>query len=145
MYKEPYFDWDEETGTALCLLEDKQNCFVGYATCHEDDRDMCSKRTGCEIALYRAEIDYFQHVRDNELMPSIKALRQLYYSMNKSKYFNQKSYETKMLQRQIRLLEEDLATIKQMLTETRRKLKQYIDDKENVYQKIRANRKAKSN
>jgi hypothetical protein len=44
---EPYFIWDEETGTAGCIITDKyNNNFYGTAICHEDDKDMCNKYTG---------------------------------------------------------------------------------------------------
>ena len=43
-----------------------------------------------------------------------------------------------MLQRQIRLLEFDLATNKEMIAYERKNLKGYIDGKDKLYQKIRA-------
>jgi hypothetical protein len=46
-----------------------------------------------------------------------------------------------MLQRQIRLIEFDLATNKEMLAYERKNLKAYIDGKEKLYQKIRARQK----
>ena len=61
------------------------------------DQDMMSEKTGCEIANRRAEIMVLKGYVKNELKPRLRALKQLYYSMNRSKYFNEKSYENKML------------------------------------------------
>lgn len=46
--------------------------------------------------------------------------------MNKSKKFNEKSYENKMLQRQIQQIKFDLDTANSSLVEVRKNLKTYI-------------------
>lgn len=97
MYKEPYFEWDEQNHQALCIIEDnKGRLFIGTATCHEDDIDMVSCRTGEEIAYRRAKIENLKTIKA-DLKLQISALNQLYYSMNTSKKFNSKSYENRML------------------------------------------------
>lgn len=114
MKNKPIFTWDESTGTASCILSDGEKIFTGFANCHPEDNDMCSEKTGCEIALRRAKINALKDYR-NEVKVRLSALNQLYYSMNRSKYFNKKSYENKMLQRQIRLTNFDLDTVKEMI------------------------------
>ena len=64
--------------------------------------------------------------------------------MNRSKHFNPKSYENIMLWRQIRQKENDLATINDMITDQKKQLKEYIDEKEKFYKRVRANRKTDS-
>ena len=137
------FEWNEELGAATCvLIDDKQRIVVGHAQCHDDDRDMISERTGCEIAYRRARIEHLRMVREAELKPALQALKQLYYSMKHSSHFNPKSYENKMLQRQIRLFEFDLATTKEIIASEQRFLKEYIQGKDKVHNRIR---KAKQN
>jgi hypothetical protein len=144
--RHPEFEWDEEHGVAICMLSDGVNTFVGTSTCHPDDRDMMSEKTGCNIALIRAEIKYFKHVREYEIKPALNALYELYYNMKHSKQFNPKSYENKMLWRRIRAKEFDLDVINQLITTEKQNLSQMIDEKEKFYQRIRANRnKDKSN
>jgi hypothetical protein len=63
--------------------------------------------------------------------------------MHRSKHFNPKSYEAKMLFRQIRLKEEDLEFCKNAIQKTKRYIKEYIDQKEQNYQLIRKKRKNK--
>lgn len=134
----PEFTWDSETGTAVCVLKDDKNrVFIGEATCHPNDTDMMSERTGCELAFRRAKLQYYRTVRDAELRPALGALKQLYYSMKHSSNFNEKSYENKMLQRQIRLTEFDLATANEMIAYEYQGITDYIKGKDKLYQKIR--------
>jgi hypothetical protein len=140
---EPIFQYDPETMESICILTSGNTSFVGKAQCHKDDADFASEKTGQTIAQFRATIKYFQHIKNNELKPKLNALKQLYYSMNRSKHFNPKSYEAKMLFRQIRLKEEDLEFCKNAIQKTKRYIKEYIDQKEQNYQLIRKKRKNK--
>ena len=140
MKHEPIFQWDPDTGIATCALTDGYNIFLGMATCAEGDRDMMNEKTGMQIAMYRARIDYLKHVRDNILKPRLAALKQLYFSINQSKYFNPNSYETRMLQRQIYLTDSDLRMIKEDIAEVRQYLNEYLDRKAEFYQKVREHR-----
>lgn len=142
MKKEPIFSWDEEYGIASCIIEGNNQVFIGTAACHPEDKDMQSEKTGCEIAYRRAVIQALKYYRDSEVKPALAALKQLYYSMNRSKYFNPKSYENRMLQRQIKQKECDLITTKELIADREQSLIHLIDDKDNFYKQIRKNRKA---
>ena len=136
----PIFHYDKETGCSTCVIETKYGKFSGTACCHPDDMDMASEKVGCEIAYSRAAIDSLKYERDNVIKPSLKALKQLYYSMNRSKKFNPKSYEYKMLKRQIECWKFDLSVINDMIDTERNWIRDYINTKEALYQNIRANR-----
>ena len=144
MKNEPIFSWDEETGVSYCVLTDGQKKYTGIAICHPDDADMASEKTGCEIALKRAEIDALRKYRD-ELKVSLKTLNQLYYSMNQSKRFNEKSYENRMLQRQIRQITFDLTTTKEMIANEEQNLRAYIKSKDVFYIQTRKRRQKANN
>lgn len=139
MKHEPIFNWDEDAGIASCILSDGEKVFTGFAQCHPDDKDMSSEKTGCEIAFRRARINALRGYRD-ELKIKLKALNQLFYSMNKSYRFNEKSYENKMLQRQIRMIDFDLTTTKEMIATEEQSLRQYLSDKDKFYTKTRIRR-----
>ena len=141
MNKQPEYFWSEQYGTASCTLFYKQYEFTGVANCHPDDQDMMSKLTGQIIAEMRATIKYLQFIRDCELRPQLKSLYQLYHSMNHSKYFDPKSYEAKMLYRQISMLKEDLTNVKIEIANIKRSLREYINQKEKDHQKIREHHK----
>ena len=137
---QPEFKFDEETGISTCELTYKNKIFVGRAKCHKDDTDMKSEKVGCEIAYYRAIIEALKYERDSVIKPSLKALKQLYYSMNRSKLFNSKSYENKMLWSQIYNWQLDLDAVNSLLITTREMLRNYIETKEHLYKSIRMNR-----
>ena len=139
-YKEPKFIWHEKTGIAICTINDK---FIGMAYCHEDDTDMKSEKVGCEIAYNRALIKSLKYEKNNVIIPSLRALRQLYYSMIQSKRFNPKSYEANMLKRQIENWEFDLKAIENAIESVQEYIQYYIKTKDELYQHIRKNRKDK--
>ena len=141
----PIFHYDKETGCSTCVIETKYGKFNGTACCHPDDMDMASEKVGCEIAYSRAAVNSLKYERDNIIKPSLKALKQLYYSMNRSKRFNPKSYEYKMLKRQIECWEFDLAMISDMIDTETTWIRDYINTKEALYQNIRANRNNRQN
>ena len=143
MKQEPIFNWDPEEGVASCIIKYKNQTFCGVAMCHEEDKDMMSEKTGMEIAYRRATIDYLKYVRDMELKPALKALKQLYYTMKHSTHFNPKSYENSKLQRHIRMYEFDLETINELIVNERKNLKDYIDKKDEFYKKTRISRQIK--
>ena len=135
--KQPEYTWDAEYGIATCTIFYNNKTFTGTANCHPEDTDVMSRLTGQIIAETRATISYLSHIRDNELRPQLNSLLQLYYSMNRSKNFNPKSYEAKMLYRQITLIKNDLEAIKEEITNIKQNLKDYINQKELSYKKIR--------
>lgn len=128
-----------KNGVTECYIRYDNYVALGIAKCHPDDADMQNENTGCEIALRRATIMMYKHHRDI-LKSQLQALKQLYYSMNKSKRFNPNSYENIMLQRQINIIKTDLDTIKEMIVETQESLREYLKLKNDFYVAIRANR-----
>ena len=144
MKHEPIFHWDENTGVSSCLLSYGERVYTGFARCHPDDEDMKGEKTGCEIALRRAKIAALRGYRD-ELKIRLSALNQYYHSMNMSYRFNEKSYENKMLQRQIRQIKFDLDTTKEMIASEEENLRAYIKQKDEFYTKTRMRRNKANN
>lgn len=142
MSRKPVFSWDEESGVAMCTLFDGNRTYTGIAVCAPEDFDMKNEHTGCQIAEWRAELEYLIHIRDNELKPEIKILKQLYNSMKQSTHFDEYSYENLSLQRLLRKKEFDLVVIKDMIADQKQMLKDYLEEKGKFYKKIRANREA---
>ena len=144
MKNEPIFHWDEATGVSSCILSDGEKVYTGFARCHPDDEDMKGEKTGCEIALRRAKIAALRGYRD-ELKIRLSALNQYYHSMNMSYRFNEKSYENKMLQRQIRQIKFDLDTTKEMIATEELSLRAYIKSKDVFYTQTRKRRQKANN
>lgn len=139
------YDWSPEFGVATCTIYDHDKKFYGAARCHPDDEDMKNRLAGQNIAEARASVQYLKHIRDNELRPQLKILKQLYYSMNRSKHFNRKSYEAKMLFRQINRITKDIEDVNRDINTLKIMIKNYIEQKDEEYKKIRAHRAAKDN
>lgn len=136
------FNPEERKSKVTLSFGDKQFC--GEALCHEQDADMMSEKTGLTIAQSRAVINYLCHVRDNEIKPKLQMLEHIYDGFQQSKYFNEKSYESRFIRRQIRFLKNDLTAINKHLAEKRKNLTRMIVEKENFYQKVRRQRGDKS-
>ena len=132
--------YDKETFLATATVEIDGRKFASYAKCSSNDADMESPIVGCEIAGKKVLIKALKEYK-RELKTGLASLEQLYYSMNRSKHFNEKSYENKMLQSQIQLFKNDLATISKEIAEREQELKEYIKIKDDLYKKLRKIRK----
>lgn len=133
--KEPIFYYKD--GYAKCVAEDDMGrVFMGEAWCADEDKDFESMIMGSTIAEMRAQIAAAKTYRD-DLKIKLSALNQLYYSMKHSKQFNPKSYENKMLHRQIRLIEGDLEIAKHQLAVLKLDLFEYINDKDTYHERLR--------
>lgn len=140
--KKPTYTWDEKTKIATCTIWDKDNKpHTGTAICHQDDYDMGNERTGCAIAEMKAVINSYKAYK-YKLKNELGALKQLYYSMKHSLKFNPKSYENKMLFRQIKLRENDIDVVEKMIIAEKANLRLYIKDKDHFYKQVRKNRNA---
>ena len=141
MIKEPVYIWEEETGYASCTLtDDKGRIFIGEANVHPDDSDFMSEKTGCHIAMIRASIKYLQSVKRDELKPQLAALKQLYYSWNRSKEHSPRSYESKMLYNHIKMKESDIQEVNIQIHRLKEELRTFIDDKDRFYRFTRNKR-----
>ena len=137
----PIFEFDKKSGLSSCIIVTKQSkTFVGTAQCHPEDMDMNSQFTGIAIAEMRAQIYALKDIRDNELIPELRALKQLHGSMKHSSKFNPKSYENIMLQRQIRQKESAIADVRELIGLRQEELRRFIYEKEKCYQGIRKHR-----
>ena len=136
------FSWHSEFGIAVCdLILKNGEILSGSAVCHDEDEDVKSEYVGCDLASLRADLEHLYYLRDRELKPGLKALKQCYYSMNQSKKFNPSSYEAIMLKRQINLQEERLKDCREAIQEYKEHIKSYLVQ---IEKKSKALRKVKS-
>lgn len=126
-----------ENGHSYFIIKYKGKEFLGKAKCHIEDMDMESERIGLTIAEIRAQIKMLCFIRDNEIKPKLKALSHLQNNIQMSKYHNPNSHETQMLNRQVRIAQEELAAVNNEIADSRKFLNDYIQGKEKLWQKIR--------
>lgn len=133
------FYWDSEQKIARCILTSGDKKYTGMAFCHPTDTDMASEKVGYEIAYHRALISLLKDEK-RKLKLELKGLNSLLYAINNSPRFNPKSYETKMLYRQIQMREDDIESVNELLRDVDGWVKNFIETKENFYQQIRKRR-----
>lgn len=132
-----YF-FDDVNGEAACTIRYKNILFTGEAKCHPDDDDFMSDKTGCFIAEVRANIKVLKYRRNNELIPILRAFEHVQSNMDTSTKYAPKSYEAKMIHRQIKALKRQIAEVDAAIADEEAYLKKYINDKEKLYQRLRA-------
>jgi hypothetical protein len=131
------YNFYTEDDYCYCDLTYNDLTFTGTAKCHSDDYDMKSERTGYFIAETRANIDKLRWVRDYEIIPMLKSYKHLYDCIIHAPKGNKDSYEAQCIYRKIKLLEIDLKDLREAIKEERDYLREYIAEKEKIYQRIR--------
>lgn len=136
-----YYDWNPENGKTSYIIERNNIVGVGHSTCHPDDKDMLSERTGGYIAELRAEINYLQNYKNSVVRPGLNALKHLYATMDHSKKFNVHSYEARRLRKEIKNKEKEINEISCRIENIKLTLKEYLNNKEKMAQYYRAKKK----
>lgn len=141
-FSQPSFSWDEETGSTLCVISHGDRNYCGWAQCSEEDMDMKSKMVGCEIAYSRAVIRFLQAEKERIRLQkqALEHLRSTFPdtdTLTNSKAFCRLNKEIKNLRLDFCEAQEQIDAMKQYLRE-------YIMAKDNLHNKIREKRKAKS-
>ena len=136
-YKTEY-QYDKDSGNSYFYIEHNGLSMCGQAKCHPDDADMMSERTGLTIAEARAHIQMLKTKKKYEIQPKIDVLRHLLTNIQSSKNHNPKAYESCMLRSQLAHWEGQLAEINADIADEEKYLKEYIDQKDKLYRKLRA-------
>ena len=111
---------------------------MGKAHCHPDDQDMESERTGLTIAEAREYIKLKKFQKRFEIEPVVNALRHMVNNIQSSTHYNARAYESCMMRSQYAHWVEKLAEIKTDIADEEKYLKEYIDQKDKLYRKLRA-------
>lgn len=131
------FFFDEDKGITTCNYRIGDKNFIGKAYCHSDDSDFKAKITGESISERRAKIKHLKYELNCNLRPGLAALKQLYFSVDRSKSYNKTDYLAKALVRQIKIKESEIDLLKDIIKDQEDSLKDYIDEKEKLYQRLR--------
>lgn len=126
-----------DSGFTKCELAYKNKIFTGYAFCLETDKDFQSDRTGCFIAEMKAQLKKMRYMR-TETRKSQKALIDFKKRLECCKDYDENSFESKRLRKEIYIYQKEIDNITAAITDTENYLKDYIEGKEKLYQKIRA-------
>ena len=135
-YKTEY-QYNEHNGNSYFYIEYNGLSMCGQSKCHPDDADMMSERTGLTIAEARAHIQLLKAKKKYEIQPKIDVLRHLLTNIQSSKNHNPKAYESCMLRSQLAHWESQLTEINADIADEEKYLKEYIDQKDKLYRKLR--------
>lgn len=138
--KRKLLDFNEKTGTAICILSYKGNLFEGKAQCCEDDMDMCSGRVGMQYAEIRANIEVLKF-RRKELKTRFMTLEGVLKNLITSKDFDIESSYSNKLQSSICEAKIEYFEIKLEIEELKELIKNDIIARETFYSKIRERRR----
>lgn len=131
-------DYAYEDNTAYFIIHYKGQTFMGKAHCHPDDLDMESERTGLTIAEARAHIKLKKFQKRFEIEPVVNALRHMVNNIQSSTHHNARAYESCMMRSQLAHWEDQFAEINADIVDEEKYLKEYIDQKDKLYRKLRA-------
>lgn len=139
-----HFDWDAETSTATYTYTVDNKTFVGTAKCCPEDADMCSQKTGSEIARRRAAIKYFKYEKQkvNDVLDEIT--KHLWNPIQQSKRFDAESYLGKELKDYVESLEATKEYFVNIIHNCEVELEIYLKEKDIFYKQIRKIRKDKN-
>lgn len=116
-------NYDEATGISKTVILTDLGSFEGFAKLHPDDKENASRFAGCRYAEERALIKYAKmkiKVIDNQL----KVLKNISNEL-KNKKFYKESNGTKLLEKNIYILEDDKEYFKNVIKSLSQKI---IDD-----------------
>ena len=139
----PKYTWDAEYGFAVCTLLIDGVEISGSAYCAPEDKDFMSEKVGMELAEKRAIINGMKYTVKYNLLPQIKVLKQIIQQIESSKKFNPRDYEYKMIRRQLKIKESDMAEFKRQIADLEAYIKSYIRIKDDVHKRLRSIRDKK--
>ena len=103
-----------------CFINYGEQEFVGFASCHPDDLDMANPLTGQDIAYKRAVIKMLKY-EIKQYRQELKIFTNFYNSVRQSKKYNDKSYIAYRLRKEIKMLEETINTVNEIIKKKGRK------------------------
>lgn len=134
--------WVDSLKSDTCYISEGNEYYVGVATCANEDLDMCSRLTGESLSERRAYIAYYRG-KKKKLKAELKTLKDLYSNLSCSHRFDETSYEAKMIKKHIYIKQKEITEIEGYIKILETFVSETISLKDKLYQKIRAERKAK--
>lgn len=133
------YHWDEDSGIATCIIEDKNGRYIGVAKCSPKDADMKNEKTGLIIAEARANIKLIK-AEKSRTAQELKALNHYYHCIKDSKHFRPESYEANMLYRQTTQLKETIDSYNDIIKLQEKELDRFFQEKLKFYISVRKHR-----
>lgn len=138
--KHTQFIYNDTDHSYTCVRTIRNKKFIGHTRCHPGDYDFESKLVGEHYAYMRALIKELADRRDTKRL-ELKALRHLYNILEQNKNVCLESEEMYTIRRQIKLAEDEIRDIRELIKATRFELHATIISKDTYYKALRERRK----
>lgn len=114
-------DYDENTGISKTTILTDLGSFDGYAKLHPDDKPYESRFAGCRYAEERAVIKYAR-MKIKVVEAQLEVLKNISNELRNKKYYKENN-GTKLLEKNIYLLEDDKQYLKNIVKSLTDRLK----------------------
>ena len=114
-------DFNPETGISKTVIMTDLGSFDGYAKLHPDDAKYVSNYAGCRYAEERAVIKYVK-MKIKVINAQLEVLKNISNELRNKKYYKENN-GTKLLEKNIYILEDDKAYLKNVVSSITERLK----------------------
>lgn len=132
-------DYDKTTGLSYVEIETELGVYCGNAILHDDDKENASGFFGCEIAEYRATIEYF---KDKIRILNIE-LNALYDVYRKDEGLSIANPVVDQIKKRIKQKEEYKAELKRNIKSLKEVIQIKIDNRDKYLEKIKKIKESK--
>lgn len=139
MDKHTKFSYSPDGHITVCERRIHNQVFRGVAKCHPADWDFESKLVGEHYAYMRSMIQEIAARRDAK-REELKALKHLYNILEQNPKVSRESVECYTIRRQIKVIEEEIEDLRELIKMTKTELRASIIAKDTYYKKIRESR-----
>lgn len=137
--KHTKFTYSPDGHITICERRIHNQVFRGVAKCHPSDWDFESKLVGEHYAYMRSMIQEIASRRDAK-REELKALKHLYNILEQNPKVSRESVECYTIRRQIKVIEEEIEDLRELIKMTKTELRASIIAKDTYYKKIRESR-----
>jgi len=124
-------DYNEETGISTVVIATDLGEITAHAFLHPDDKDIASNFAGCRYAEMRAGIKYMKEkVKISKYQ--LKPLKRIYNVLSQKKYYNRDNSGTKMLEKEIYKLEDDIKIYKTNIQTLTERLQKAVNSRDSI-------------
>jgi len=114
-------DFNPETGISKTVIMTDLGSFEGFAKLHPDDKAYVSHYAGCRYAEERAVIKYAK-MKVKVINAQLEVLKNISNELRNKKYYKENN-GTKLLEKNIYILEDDKAYLKNVINSLTERLK----------------------
>lgn len=139
MDKHTKFSYSPDGHITVCERRIHNQVFRGVSKCHPADWDFESKLVGEHYAYMRSMIQEIASRRDAK-KEELKALKHLYNILEQNPKVSRESIECYTIRRQIKVIEEEIEDLRELIKMTKTELRASIIAKDTYYKKIRESR-----